>query len=94
MFKLHVGSGLFASVFLMTSPAFAYVGPGAGITMLGALWGVLVAVVLALTAVLYLPLRTVLRKRKARRQHASEPALQRSAGPADDRTSQPVSRSR
>ena len=32
---------------LFATPAFAYIGPGAGITVLGALWGVAVAVVLA-----------------------------------------------
>ena len=35
------------------TPAFAYIGPGAGITMLGALWGVIVAVALAIGAVLF-----------------------------------------
>jgi hypothetical protein len=37
---------------LIATPAFAYIGPGAGITVLGALWGVVVAVVLALAAIL------------------------------------------
>jgi len=42
--------------------AYAYVGPGAGITMLGALWAVILAVVLAIGGVLLWPLRTLLRK--------------------------------
>jgi heme O synthase-like polyprenyltransferase len=63
-------SYLFCSVLLMVGPALAYVGPGAGITMLGALWGVLVAIVLALGAVFYLPIRTMLRKRRQRRPDA------------------------
>ena len=46
------------------SPALAYIGPGAGITMLGALWGVVVAVALALGAVLFWPIRALLRRRK------------------------------
>jgi hypothetical protein len=46
-------------------PAFAYIGPGAGITMLGALWGVIVAVALAIGAVLFWPIRALLRHRKA-----------------------------
>ena len=49
----------------MAGEAMAYVGPGAGITMLGALWGVIVAIVLALAAMLYWPIRAVLRRRKA-----------------------------
>lgn len=48
----------------LSSHAFGYVGPGVGVTMLGALWGVIVAVVLALGAVLYWPIKTLLRKRR------------------------------
>ena len=46
------------------TPALAYIGPGAGITMLGALWGVVVALALALGAVLFWPVRALLRRRK------------------------------
>ncbi len=54
-----------AVVVAAATPAHAYIGPGAGITMLGALWGVIVAVVLALGAVLFWPIRALLRRRKA-----------------------------
>lgn len=61
----HVLSVLAGLVLLMTAaPALAYIGPGAGITMLGALWGVIVAIVLALGAVLFWPLRALMRRRK------------------------------
>ncbi|MFO1039499.1 MAG: hypothetical protein U1E45_21860 [Geminicoccaceae bacterium] len=46
--------------------AEAYIGPGAGITMLGALWGVIVAVFLAIGAVVFWPIRAFMRARKAR----------------------------
>jgi membrane protein implicated in regulation of membrane protease activity len=46
------------------TPASAYIGPGAGITMLGALWGVIVAIALAIGAVLFYPIRVVLRRFK------------------------------
>ena len=49
-----------------TAPAAAYIGPGAGITMLGALWGVIVALALALGAVVWWPIRA-LRRKLARR---------------------------
>lgn len=49
---------------LLATPAFAYIGPGAGITVLGALWGLVVAVVLALAAVLLRPLRALFRRRR------------------------------
>jgi len=45
-----------------TAPASAYIGPGAGITMLGALWGVIMAVVIALGAVVWWPVRALRRK--------------------------------
>ena len=49
---------------LIATPAFAYIGPGAGITVLGALWGVVVAVVLALAAILLWQLRELLPRRR------------------------------
>jgi hypothetical protein len=49
---------------LLATPAFAYIGPGAGITVLGALWGVVVAVVLAVAAVILWPLRVLFRRRR------------------------------
>lgn len=48
----------------LNGPAAAYIGPGAGITMLGALWGVLVAILLAVGAVLYWPIKVLLRRRR------------------------------
>ena len=44
---------------LAAAPAQAYIGPGAGITMLGALWGVVVAVALA-ASVYAIPLEAAL----------------------------------
>jgi len=52
------------AILLFAQPAAAYIGPGAGITMLGALWGVLVAILLALAAVLFWPIRALLRRRR------------------------------
>ena len=49
-----------------SSPALAYIGPGAGITLLGALWGVVVAIALAIGAVLLWPLRILVRRRRNR----------------------------
>jgi hypothetical protein len=45
-----------------SGPALAYIGPGAGITMLSALWGVVVAVLLAIGAVLFWPIRALMRR--------------------------------
>jgi uncharacterized membrane protein YccC len=44
--------------------AMAYVGPGAGITLLGALWAVVVAFVFMVGGLVIWPLRALLRWRK------------------------------
>lgn len=53
---------------LWAMPAAAYVGPGAGITLLGALWGVLIAIAAAVGFIILWPLRRAL---VARRQASS-----------------------
>jgi hypothetical protein len=70
---------------LFATPAFAYIGPGAGITVLGALWGVVVAVVLALAAVVLWPLRLLLRRRRHKPALGAEveAAVSASDNPAD-----------
>lgn len=49
---------------LTAFPAIAYVGPGAGLTLLGALWGLILAVVVSLGFVLLWPLRRLMRRNK------------------------------
>lgn len=51
--------------------ALAYVGPGAGLSLLGALWGLLAAVGAALAFVIFWPLRQ-LRKRTREKRAAAE----------------------
>ena len=58
---LLVAAGLGLAV---VDPALAYFGPGAGITMLTALWGVVLAVLLAVGAILVWPVRALLRRRR------------------------------
>ena len=47
---------------------FAYVGPGAGISFLGALWAVISAILLAIGGFLIWPIRAMLRRRKLKKQ--------------------------
>jgi hypothetical protein len=44
--------------------AAAYVGPGAGLTMLGALWAVIAAILFALAGLVIWPIRAMRRRRK------------------------------
>ena len=53
--------------------AYAYVGPGSGLTLLGALWAVILAVVVSLGAILHWPLRIILRKLREKRTTGGAP---------------------
>lgn len=49
------------------SSALAYIGPGAGISVLGSLLSILATIVVAIGAIIFWPLRKFLKRRKARR---------------------------
>lgn len=67
-------------VLLLTAmPAAAYVGPGAGLSMLGALWGLLAALGAALGFIVLWPLRRALKRKRASAQ-TSERAADGQAG--------------
>ena len=51
---------------LIASPAGAYVGPGAGISVLGSLLGILATIFVAFGAILFWPVRKLMRRRKAK----------------------------
>lgn len=60
---------------LMLAPfaaAQAYVGPGAGLSLLGALWGVVAAIGAALLFVVLWPIRRMRRRKKAEAAARSE----------------------
>jgi len=61
----------------------AYVGPGAGISLLGSLWGLIVGVVVALAMILFWPIRIMLRKRKAAKAAEAEAGSEESAAVAE-----------
>lgn len=58
-----LAAGVSAAV-LAASPAIAYVGPGAGLTLLGALWGLILAVVVSVGFILLWPIRRMMRRNK------------------------------
>lgn len=51
---------------LVSSQVFAYIGPGAGIPIIGSLLGMVVTVVLVIAAILFWPIRKILKKRKSK----------------------------
>jgi membrane protein implicated in regulation of membrane protease activity len=50
------------------SPAVAYIGPGAGISVLGSLLSILATIFVAIGAIIFWPLRKFMKRRKARRE--------------------------
>lgn len=61
---------------LASAQTFAYVGPGAGLTLLSALWGLLAAVLAAVAFLVVWPIRRWRRRRQAALQGANAEASQ------------------
>lgn len=70
------------SVLLLPGLASAYVGPGAGLSLLTALWGIVAAIGVALLFVIMWPIRRLRRRRKA----AADESAARVAEPPMDET--------
>lgn len=49
---------------LLASTAHAYIGPGAGIPVLGSLIGIVITIVVAIAAILFWPIRKMLKRGK------------------------------
>lgn len=62
MKNLHVVAAI--PILLGAGPALAYIGPGAGLGALGAVWGFIIAILVAIVIVLSWPIRILLRKLK------------------------------
>lgn len=61
-------------LFALAPAAHAYIGPGAGLSLLGALWGLLAAVGAALFFVLFWPVRRMMQRRREQAEAGDEPA--------------------
>lgn len=54
----------FLAALLASSPAAAYMGPGAGLGMIGSLFAVVGAVIIAVLGIIVLPVRMIMKKRR------------------------------
>lgn len=72
MLKIFTLILLISALLVSASPALAYVGPGAGISVLGSLLSILATIVVAIGAIIFWPLRKFLKRRKARRDSAND----------------------
>ena len=57
-------SVLFLSLFLISLPSYAYIGPGMGGGVIAAIVGFFAAILLGLWGILYYPIKRALKKRK------------------------------
>ena len=72
--KIRIMIPVAISLICFAGSASAYVGPGAGITVIGALWGLIAGVAVAIGVILFWPIRMMLRKRKANKEALVEDA--------------------
>lgn len=61
---------LSAEIVLLSFPAHAYIGPGAGAGLIAVVLGVLASIVMAFFATLWYPAKRFIKQRKAARQKA------------------------
>ena len=54
---------------LSASPATAYIGPGAGISVLGSLLGILATIFVAIGVILFWPIKKLMKRRKAKKEN-------------------------
>ena len=68
---------------LVAASAQAYIGPGAGIPVIGSLIGIVVTVVVAIGAILLWPIRKLLKRGKAKNTNA-ENSTENASSTSDD----------
>lgn len=85
MTKKHAVAFVSVLAFVVSESAFAYVGPGAGLSLIGALWGLIVAIVAALGFIILWPMRRMRRQRAmAQRGTDNQPTRKRENPSIDD----------
>jgi hypothetical protein len=64
---------LFISLFLISLPSYAYIGPGMGGGVIAAIVGFFAAILLGLWGILYYPIKRALKKRKDKKMSLKDP---------------------
>jgi membrane protein implicated in regulation of membrane protease activity len=82
-----VSAAIIVAATLLPDLAIAYVGPGAAVSALGALWGLIVGIVVALAVILFWPIRILIRKMKQKNAATEQPSAEQAN--SDGRPSQP-----
>jgi len=63
---------LFLSLFLISLPSYAYIGPGMGGGVIAAIIGFFAAILLGLWGILYYPIKRALKNRKEKKMLSKE----------------------
>ena len=63
---------LFLSLFLISLPSYAYIGPGMGGGVIAAIVGFFAAILLGLWGILYYPIKRALKKRKDKKMSLND----------------------
>jgi uncharacterized membrane protein len=64
-----------AGMALLPSPVYAYMGPGAGLSAIGALLSLVATVVVSLLGFIWFPLKRAIRMLKPRRKHSGQSSI-------------------
>jgi hypothetical protein len=80
--QLYFALSILPCMLLSPSAAMAYVGPGAGLTMLGSLWGLILAVVFIVFGLLILPIKIM--RNKMKKNKAAEEQEKGAEGEGDE----------
>lgn len=75
---------LIAALAAVSAPLQAYIGPGAGISVLGSLLGILATIVVAIGAIVMWPVRKMMKRRKAASADAAADEPSGADGPSRD----------
>ena len=57
---------------IVADPAFAYIGPGSGLTLIGSVLAVIAVIFLSIVGFIWYPVRRLLRNKKARKADAEQ----------------------